>query len=131
MHKTLPRGLTEHPALTPQERACFADLDPQELSRNQLQGLRVLLEGILAERVPGFHRQYTMPNDTPTRHGYALCAHLLHENEGFTAQQVTDGRAWLTPLPSLSALLAFFFRLRQVRRDTQLADAKQRAGITH
>lgn len=103
----LPHSLVAHSDLTPAERGYFDTLNADELPAAVRHGLCVLLEGILAQRVPGFHLRYTGGDDQPARHGYALCAALLHEDNGFSADEVDErgkllvegeiskGRKWL------------------------------------
>jgi hypothetical protein len=135
VNKPFPKSLFTHSALTAAERAALASIDEEELAASAYIGLLVLLEGILMERVPGLHCQYTPARSTANVEGAALCRSLLHPDLGFSADQIAKGRTWLThPGPSLTNLLAFYFRLRQKVRNHQLTAAKQdiiaRFGLT-
>jgi hypothetical protein len=118
----------KHASLTPNERAFFQDLDAQQFSRMQYNGLCILLEGVLAERIPGFHCHF---EGNALHEAVGLCGEMLYEDQGFSAQEVKDGRAWLADFEGkkLKAFLAFYITLRKKKLQYQLDKARQRAGI--
>ncbi|GAC1370972.1 MAG: hypothetical protein NVS3B25_19150 [Hymenobacter sp.] len=129
MNKPFPRALIRHAALTPEELVQLWNLDEQEFSRPAYLGLCCLVEGVIAARAPGLHCQHGIDRSSSSTEGAALCRSLLHPENGFTAAEIEKGRAWLAhPGPPLTALLAFFFRLRHKIHQHQLAQAQQRAA---
>lgn len=142
-HKPLDSDLVFHKSLLEVERQWFWGLNHQELTKVEAHGLLVLVEGILAERVRGFKPIYTQPHETAQREGFALCAALLREDNGFSLDtkdkddkvvkgEITIGREWLAfadPPRPLAQVLKFYFHLRKKRFDYHLSLARKRAGI--
>ena len=124
MNKPFPTRIVRHDTLQPGELAGLFCIDPEELSRSSYMGLLALIQGIIGQRAPGYHADFIPIRSSAGAEGYALCAHLLHEDSGFTATEITKGRAWLAATSQpLEKLLAFFFRMRTLSRERSLATA--------
>jgi hypothetical protein len=124
-HERLPADLTRHAALLPTEREWLTDLPHEELSRPERHDLLVLVEAVLASRVPGFHLIYTKQHESAMTATRALCAGLLGLN-GIAEPEKTKGFEWLMRERPAESLLAFYFRLRELKRQQEVAAAQKR-----
>ena len=121
MQQPLPTSHTQHPALTAREQAWLADVLPEELTSTTRHGILVVVEAIIASRVPGYRKEYTKRDDTAQWHGAALCAARLHPDLGSTPEECEKGREWLKTPQKPEAHLAFYFRINELQRNNQLA----------
>lgn len=129
MQHPLPRSHTHHPALTAKEQALLADVVECELTATTRHGLLVVVESVIAGRVPGYRKEYTKHDDSAQWHGAALCAARLHPDLGSTPDECAKGREWLKTPQNPEHLLAFYFRINQLQRQNQRAAAIQRLDL--
>jgi hypothetical protein len=129
MNRPFPSRIFRHASLTPAELAMLYCVDHEELSKSACTGLVALVEALVAERTPGYHCEYQITNFTGAGCGFALASHLLHLENGFSADEIEKGRKWLAfPHPPLDKLLLFFLKLRLRKRDHQLTRSVNRAA---
>lgn len=129
MQYPLPKSHAQHECLTVKERLLLAEVLSDELTATTHHGLLVVIEGVIAARHSGYHKQYTTRDDSAQWHGAALCAARLHVDLGSTAEECAKGREWLRTPQKPEHHLAFYFRINQTQRANQKQAAIQRFGL--
>lgn len=112
-HRALPPDLVAHSALTEPEKRGFWQINEELLSKSEYHDLLVLAEAVLAPRVPGFRVIYTKHHESAMTATRGLCAHMLREGQ-LDEEAREAGTAWLLRDRPPTALLAFYFRLREL-----------------
>lgn len=129
MNKPFPSRIVRHEALTASELAALFCICEDEFSKSSYMGLLALVEGIIQSRCPGFNAEYIPTKSSAAAEGYALCLHLVREDNGFTLERIEKARKYLGfPHPPLTELLQVFFKTRTAVRNYQLQRSVNRAA---